>query len=167
MDTLNAAFMARSLMVEHGLSGWTFKWDGAKRRAGQCNYTKRTISLSRPLTALHDESKVRDTVLHEIAHALVGAGNGHNGVWRRKAIEIGSDGKRCFASDPSEQPAPNWIAKCPQGHLAGARYRRPKNGQPMSCARCSPVFDRANLVTWIPATGIASMEDYKRVRAMT
>jgi hypothetical protein len=42
--------------------------------------------------------KTRDTILHEIAHALT-PGHNHDSVWRAKSIEIGCDGKRCYGSD--------------------------------------------------------------------
>jgi len=33
---------------------------------------------------------VRDTLLHEIAHALVGTAHGHDEVWKAKCLEIGA-----------------------------------------------------------------------------
>ena len=41
-----------------------------------------------------DEATIRDTILHEIAHALT-PGQHHNDVWRRKATAIGCTGQRC------------------------------------------------------------------------
>ena len=32
--------------------------------------TEKTIGISRPLCALHSDDEVRDTILHEVAHAL-------------------------------------------------------------------------------------------------
>ena len=37
---------------------------------GTCSYVKKTIYLAKWYTELNDESEVRDTILHEIAHAL-------------------------------------------------------------------------------------------------
>ena len=71
MDTRDALALARRLLAEHGLSGWTVGLDRAKTRAGACHYSRRLITLSAPLTRLHTEDDVRDTILHEIAHALV------------------------------------------------------------------------------------------------
>ena len=39
------------------------------------------------------DEEVKNTLLHEIAHALVGPGHRHNRVWRQKAREIGCDAK--------------------------------------------------------------------------
>ena len=90
MKLSEAQRLAVSLMREHGLAqmGWTFGWDRARRRLGACHHDKRLISLLVPLT-IHDtdDARVRNTILHEIAHALVGAEHGHDYVWRCKARE--------------------------------------------------------------------------------
>ena len=75
-------------MARHGLGDWTFQFDRAKRRFGACNYTTRTISLSRTLTRLNDDAAVRETLLHEIAHALT-PGAGHGPAWQVKCLEFG------------------------------------------------------------------------------
>ena len=52
--------------------GYSFKFDNAKRRFGQCSYTDKRISLSKPLASnnLDNFFQINDTILHEIAHAL-------------------------------------------------------------------------------------------------
>lgn len=90
--------IALDLMEQHGLTGpdvpedkrWTFKWDNAKRRAGQCNETQRVISISRPITELWGAERMRDTILHEIAHAIAGARHRHDRVWQAIAASIGA-----------------------------------------------------------------------------
>ena len=72
MKREDARALARSLMDAAGLTDWRFRFDHAKRRAGACTHTSRTISLSGPLTDLYDEGTIRGVILHEIAHALVG-----------------------------------------------------------------------------------------------
>src|SRR4051794_36578616 len=99
MDLTAAFDLAESLIARHGLSGWRVEFDTAKRRAGICRYAERVIGLSAPLTRLHDEAEVRDTVLHEVAHALVGARHGHDSVWRHTARRIGCSGLRCVPAE--------------------------------------------------------------------
>ena len=67
---------ATILMREHGLHGWTVRLDNARRRAGQCDYRRREISLSRHYVRHAEDDHIRDTILHEIAHALVGPRHG-------------------------------------------------------------------------------------------
>lgn len=124
-------------MDEHGLidKGWFFDWDRAKRRFGCCNYTKKRISLSLPLTKIRDPDNVRNTILHEIAHALVGRGHGHDSIWRAKAIEIGCNGDRCSRDAKIKG---KWVAVCPQGH---EHYRHRKPIRSVSCGLCSNVYD--------------------------
>lgn len=94
--------LAEQLMAKHQLnySGWRFEFDSARRRAGVCKHRKKVIGLSKYLLPHMKEDKVKDTLLHEIAHALVGPKHGHDWVWRNKAIEIGCNGARCY--DPKE-----------------------------------------------------------------
>ena len=106
MELAKADKLARELMTLHGLVApiWSFKFDHAKRRFGVCKANrlagevyKGEISLSRHLVLANDEAKVRDTILHEIAHGLT-AGHGHDNVWKRKCIEIGAKPERCYSS---------------------------------------------------------------------
>lgn len=89
MDEMLIEILAKDLMAEHGLDDWTFEFDRAKVRLGACHYSTKTISLSRPLCEWVSEYEIIDTLLHEIAHALVGPGEGHNHRWRRVAVSIG------------------------------------------------------------------------------
>lgn len=130
-------------MAEHGLAGWTFAFDRAVRRAGSCRYDTRRITLSRALTQLHTQAEVRDTVLHEIAHALC-PGEGHSQKWRRTAISIGSTGQRCVPREAPRVPGA-WVGTCPAGHTVD-RHRAPQ--RVASCSQCSPRFDPAHVFTW-------------------
>ncbi|QPI17937.1 hypothetical protein POP12_145 [Pectobacterium phage POP12] len=84
---------AHHMMKLHGLvdNGWKFAINGRMTRAlGLCNYSKKTISLSKKFVKVACLDDITDTVLHEIAHALVGYNHGHGSVWQAKAIEIGA-----------------------------------------------------------------------------
>ena len=59
MDLAAAHDLATGLLAEHGLTDWRVEYDAAKRRAGVCRFSTRTIGLSAPLTVLHDEAMVR------------------------------------------------------------------------------------------------------------
>ena len=83
MDLRDAFAMAEYLLEVHGLDDWEVAYDNAKLRAGICRFGDKVLGLSAPLTAVHDEDDVRDTILHEIAHALVGPRHGHDATWRR------------------------------------------------------------------------------------
>jgi predicted SprT family Zn-dependent metalloprotease len=135
MKLNEARDLALSLMEKHGVSNWDFRFDKARRRFGCCNYTDMEITLSSYLTELNDESHVRDTILHEIAHALVGPRNNHNHVWKRKAVEIGCTGDRCYSSAEVATPKAPYEATCEKCNKTYKMYRLPKNQH--SCGRCS------------------------------
>ncbi|HKG49197.1 MAG TPA: SprT-like domain-containing protein [Actinomycetales bacterium] len=144
MDLNDARRLASKLMTEHGLSDWGLVFDSAKRRAGVCRASRREIGLSRHLTSLHSEAEVRETILHEIAHALVGPGHGHDAVWRATAVRIGCSGDRCLSEDAPRIPG-SWVGECPAGHRRTA-HRRPVRVR--SCSQCSPVFDLDAVFVW-------------------
>jgi len=104
MDHLQAYNLARNLMNEHGLREWSFKFDRAKRRAGCCKHSRKTITLSPHYVERNDYEEVKDTILHEIAHALVGHKHHHNWVWRAKAREIGAKPQRCTQANEINLP---------------------------------------------------------------
>lgn len=144
MEARAALALARELMDAHGLSAWSVRFDRARRRAGTCRFTERAITLSRPLTELYEPERVREVVLHEIAHALVGPAHGHDATWRATARRIGSTGLRTVAADAPSPPAP-WRGVCPRGHVV-ERFRRPS--RPMSCGICARSFDPAHILNW-------------------
>jgi predicted SprT family Zn-dependent metalloprotease len=144
VDLRDAFAMAEYLLEVHGLDDWEVSYDNAKRRAGICHFADRTLGLSAPLTAIHGEDDVRDTILHEIAHALVGPAHGHDATWREMARRIGSSGERCVSPDLPTPPAA-WLGTCPGGHTI-ERHRRPE--RVLTCGLCSSVFDLAHIYTW-------------------
>lgn len=144
--------LALELMEQHGLliEKWFFEWSRSKKVAGSCTYRIKRIVLSKPLTELSDEKDVRDTILHEIAHALT-PNHGHDWIWQRKAKEIGCNGQRCYGGNEcSIIIAHNKIAKykavCINGHENFCN-RLPKGKH--SCGKCSRRFDEKFLFNYV------------------
>ena len=97
MDILKAELMARDLIKKHKVNYVSFEWTHHTRKFGECFYYKSSrkaflIQLSKPLTRLNKMAQVKETILHEIAHALT-AGHGHDIIWQAKYKEI--DGLGC------------------------------------------------------------------------
>ena len=155
MDMTQALSLARRLMAEHGLEGWTVVADRAKTRAGVCRFGSRQIGLSRPLTELHSEAEVRDTILHEIAHALVGPQHGHDQVWRAMATRIGSSGERCVSPESARVPG-DWVGTCPAGHRS-TRHKAPT--RVVTCGRCARRFDVRHLIRWTYRGAVVPMPE--------
>jgi len=138
MNIYDAHKMARQQMDENGLTDWSFKFDNAVRRFGQCSYRTKTISMSRVLTELNNPLDVFDTIAHEIAHALVGRGNGHNRVWQHKAIELGCNGRATYSGATIAQPKPKFKSTCPNcGKTSTGNARRN-----VACRMCCTKYNR-------------------------
>ena len=69
-----------------------------------------------------DEKHVLDTILHEIAHALVGSHHKHDAVWKAKCKEIGCDPKA--TSDVAVEVEPKWVLVF-DGKIYNKWHRRP------------------------------------------
>ena len=122
--------MALQTMRDHGLLKWRFKFDHSTRRAGCCNYHDRLISISFDLVRNGSDADIRDTILHEIAHALVGKKHNHDAVWKAKAKEIGCSGERTHRL---ELAPPRYHVRCENHcwtHTAQRRNRR------LICRKC-------------------------------
>jgi predicted SprT family Zn-dependent metalloprotease len=56
--------------------------------------------MSRLLVSLNDKREVRETILHEIAHALAGPKvRAHGREWGEIALRIGCNGRRCYGDE--------------------------------------------------------------------
>ena len=144
MDIPAVMDLAHDLMAANGVGDWDLGLDRARRRAGQTDHTRRRITLSRALMELYSPDEVRETVLHEIAHARVGAAHGHDAVWAAEARRIGSTGRRLIAPEAPRVEG-RWLGRCPAGHTV-TRIRRPS--VPLACATCARSFRIENLLDW-------------------
>lgn len=100
MKIEDAIALAEALMIEHGLwqKGWTLHTSRALRTFGACSHHLKRIKLSVHLVELNTEEKVRDTILHEIAHALLPREAFHGPLWKDKARSIGARPVACYSS---------------------------------------------------------------------
>lgn len=89
LDNLKfAQDLARELISKYLDSSWSFQWNNRKRTFGICLYTRKTIELSRLMIANQSKADIRDTILHEIAHALT-PGAQHGPEWKAMARRLG------------------------------------------------------------------------------
>jgi predicted SprT family Zn-dependent metalloprotease len=88
--------VATALMKKYGLieKGWRFGLDRAKTRCGICDYDAKLISISRLYIqdSIVPFDDIKNTILHEIAHALAGNDAAHGPVWKQVARSIGCNG---------------------------------------------------------------------------
>lgn len=126
----SVARLARELMAKHQLNQWSFQFDNGTKRGGCCHYATQLLSLSHEFAKRASDEEIRDTILHEIAHALVGKEHRHDEVWRAKALQIGCSGRRCH--DLQFTP-PRYIVKCEHNCWVATAERRRRG---VVCTRC-------------------------------
>ena len=126
MELNSVQLLADRLLNAHKLfkKGWRFSFDRAKRRAGCTRYSKKEITLAKAYAEQEELKEIKNTILHEIAHALVGPKHGHNEIWKQKALEIGCAGERCHYVVFSK---PKYKLTCGNNCFEVTRYRVNQN----------------------------------------
>lgn len=140
------AALAQSLMLEHIEDrDWSFGFDSGRRRAGLCSYTDKKITVSKYLSLVHSIDDVKQTILHEIAHAMSGPKEGHGKKWLATAKKIGYRNETYTGEEIAKKYAP-YVGLCPNGHQH-YRYQKPK--RLYSCEICSSGFNRLYMIDWM------------------
>src|SRR3954469_8503976 len=146
MQLDDAARMARELMGEFGLNGsglfgwgatWEFGWNRRKRSLGLCRYRERRMELSVHFVTANGEGEVRETILHEIAHALAGEKAGHGPKWKAMCGRVGCKPER-GAHGGAVMPRGRSQAACPACGKEYWRHRRPARRARYWCRGCGP-----------------------------
>lgn len=120
--------LAESLLARH-LPGWQFAFNRQRRTLGLCRYREQRIELSRPHAEAGTMAQARETLLHEIAHALAGPGTGHGPRWRHHMQELGVE-PAVTAQPDYRLNDYRWALVRREGnqlHWIAGRYRRPQN----------------------------------------
>ena len=128
-DQLVSAFQSKGALP----AGWVFGFDLATSRAGVCRYVEKRIDLSVSFCLAATRAEIEDTVLHEIAHAIVGPRHNHDAVWKAKAREIGCAGERCHRVQHS---TPKWIGECGCGQQWFRQTLQRRIMRNRACAKC-------------------------------
>ena len=114
-----------NISKQHGIEDWNLVFTNrSKVTAGRCIYHKKTIEVAHFLIKNNNKETIRQTLLQEIAHALL-PGHGHDRLWKRKCAELGIKSHRCYDSNT----------------MQGAIKREPK--YKAICCNCSSVHTRA------------------------
>jgi predicted SprT family Zn-dependent metalloprotease len=161
MDLTEAARTAAGCMEEFGLADWGFAWNRRKRSLGLCRYHERRIELSIHFVRANEPCHVRETILHEIAHALAGEKAGHGPLWKATCLRVGCKPERCDKGE-AIMPRGRWTGSCGSCGKEYWRYRRPARRARYWCRKCGQqrgaiVFATAQQSS--PATGASRHGD--------
>lgn len=107
---------------------YKLKWMNRKRSLGYCDYDTKEIALSKFHALKNPLEVTRNTVLHEIAHALAGYEANHGPKWKAICRKIGAIPERCAKLEVTGH---KWEVSCKCNVYK--YYRRPKVGV---CAKC-------------------------------
>jgi len=101
MDRMKATTLCRNTLNQYGLTDWGVgtTTDPKHSFLGICMGKDKKIILNAFHIDIHPDSEVIDTIMHEVAHAIVGTINGHNEVWQAKAKELGASTLPCSHLD--------------------------------------------------------------------
>lgn len=143
--TIQVKRRMRELLDQHGLTEWRCRLNTNKSRLGVCKYRKQRIEVQEWYALNNPKEEVDDTILHEIAHALVGPGHGHGPVWKAKARQLGCTPKSCGGDHVVTQQG-KWQSRCPGCNRLYHMHRQPKPGQ-RSCRKCGR--DRGKLPPFV------------------
>lgn len=153
--------LALRLMDEHGLIdlNWEFQWSNARSQLGNCSwkhegmgfdgrplFTKQIIRISKPYVVMGlPDHLIRDTILHEIAHALDVEERGtsdHGFRWKRMASLVGADPTRTCAVPPAIhkqlRSTAKWIRYCPNPECDNKKmyFTKPGHAYVRACGDC-------------------------------
>ncbi len=149
MDTKSVESLARDLMTKHGLTarGWKFQFDRSMHRMGLCRFVPKIISVSKTLADLNSEETMRDTILHEIAHALAGSKARHGLLWKLQARALGARPETCCKVSQVVQAETAWQAVCFDCSMRVSRTRAPNLARKYSHTDCRHKLN-AGKVVW-------------------
>lgn len=127
-----------------------FKLSTTKNALGICKYQvyngiggieirKLCIEISHPIAMLNPIPLTRETVLHEIAHAIDVLKRGytnHDNHWRAIALSIGSNGERTTGGKEVKIPQAKYTLTCPNCGRTKEAHRLTKRLKNIACGRC-------------------------------
>ncbi len=150
MNPVEAQAIARQSLHQFSLPDWTFAWNRRKRSLGLCRYRQKQIELSLHFVLANDVQQVRETVLHEIAHALAGEKAGHGPLWKNMCARVGCKPERCDRGE-AVMPRGKWLARCTGCGKEYWRHRRPASRARYWCKTCGP---QQGAITFAPAAAM-------------
>ncbi len=125
--------LMRKHMDNNGLQDWKIGFKRSKNILATCYYDKKEIRIAKWYYEMNDCKAITRTILHEIAHALLGWGFGHSIAWVHKCRQIGLKNPSQYADrEKHNSPAPKYAGSCGT-HNFRAERKRKRNG---ICSLC-------------------------------
>lgn len=142
MPLTEVASIGKHLIQRHETTselkpGWQLAFDLAPARGGSCRYSEKQITLSVTYCLKASKKEIIDTILHEIAHAIVGQNHGHDAIWQAAARRIGCTAERCHHV---QHTPPRWYGRCGCGQQ-WERQRLSRRLRTSRCGKCKKAIE--------------------------
>lgn len=123
---------------------WHFSWMDDFNTLGRCKRVLGNgyIMLNHEYVKRAEVADVRDTILHEIAHALAPPRECHGRIWKLICMQIGADPSRTTNSPAMKEAnaqMANYVAECNECHTKHYAMKlgsRMKSGR-LHCSKCA------------------------------
>lgn len=80
--------------------GWVYKFNYLKRKLGLCYHNRKVLEFSLPFVEVNTLDLMKNTIIHEVSHALVGPYHKHNHVWKSQCRDLGLMNPTAVCVDP-------------------------------------------------------------------
>ncbi len=132
----------KHLKSKWNLKKWQIKLSRSRKQLGYCNCSTKTIYISTEFMRLNPFYIIRETLLHETAHAIQYQKSGitnHGKEWKKIAKQLGCSTKRCISIENLKMPKGKYIGKCPVCGMETHFYRKIRRRY--SCGKCSKSYN--------------------------
>ncbi len=149
MNQRDAIKLLRGLMNQHNLQDWKIRFNDRVSSAGLCSYSKKTIYLSKKFIKHADYDAIKNTCLHEIAHALDCKRrfrSDHSIHFQMICREIGCDyNQHSNRNDLFGDKYNKWNYTCQGCGKSIGTSRKLKNMDRRTCRKCGSKFTEKKL----------------------
>ena len=130
MEMSDAKVLGDSYLKGFKLDNWKIKFQNKYHILATCYHAPaQVIKLSKWYVKSNSSNEISKTLLHEIAHALVGSGLGHGNTWSEKAKEIGIINPSAHRDESTfNRPESNYTGKCNCPTKFKGQKKRKSNG---------------------------------------
>lgn len=126
-----AVIRACELMVESGLGDWKIELNKKRTSLAETYQHQKTIKYSRYFLIKATKEDLEGVSYHEIAHALLGAGHGHDKTFRELCTRLAGTDK--YASRQVDIPLRRYRYTCPNCGASGGKNIK----RQFVCGKCS------------------------------
>jgi len=137
MNLFDTEIVARQ-HIKLYIPNYRFKWFNRKQTFGMCSSREKIIYLSKSLCLANDLDRIKDTILHEIAHALAPK-DGHNFIWEEVFKTLGGSGRARFDETNTNVIKGRFKYKCGNCGFVRGFFRRIKRSY--ACPHCCKKYN--------------------------